>query len=122
MNQRSGESTDGMDIAICSVDLFNNKLSYAGANRPLWMIRENELMVVQPNKFPVGGLQIVHEENFQSHHFDLQKNDTFYIFSDGYADQFGGEFEKIHDKNSKIHSLNIQQLSMQEQKNIFEMF
>ena len=117
LNQRSGESTDGMDIAICSVDLFNNKLSYAGANRPLWMIRENELMVVQPNKFPVGGLQIVHEENFQSHHFDLQKNDTFYIFSDGYADQFGGEFgKKFMTKKLKDTFLNIQQLSMQEQK------
>lgn len=117
LNQRSGESTDGMDIAICSVDLFNSKLSYAGANRPLWMIRENELIVVQPNKFPVGGLQIVHEENFQSHHFDLQKNDTFYIFSDGYADQFGGEFgKKFMTKKLKDIFLNIQQLSMQEQK------
>ena len=117
LNQRSGESTDGMDIAICSVDLFNSKLSYAGANRPLWMIRENELIVVQPNKFPVGGLQIVHEENFQSHHFDLQKNDTFYIFSDGYADQFGGEFgKKFMTKKLKDTFLNIQQLSMQEQK------
>lgn len=117
LNQRSGESTDGMDIAICSVDLFNSKLSYAGANRPLWMIRENELIVVQPNKFPVGGLQIVHEENFQSHHFDLQKNDTFYIFSDGYADQFGGEFgKKFMTKKLKDTFLNTQQLSMQEQK------
>ncbi len=117
LNQRSGESTDGMDIAICSVDLFNSKLSYAGANRPLWMIRENELIVVQPNKFPVGGLQIVHEENFQSHHFDLEKNDTLYIFSDGYADQFGGEFgKKFMTKKLKDTFLNIQQLSMQEQK------
>ncbi|HRH65281.1 MAG TPA: cyclic nucleotide-binding domain-containing protein [Bacteroidia bacterium] len=121
LNQRSGESTDGMDIAICNVDLFNNTLTYAGANRPLWMIRNNELTAVQPDKFPVGGLQIVHEENFKTHPFELQKNDTLYIFSDGYADQFGGEFgKKFMTKKLKDTLTNIQDLSMPEQKEFLQ--
>ena len=117
LNQRNTESTDGMDIAICSFDPENNLLRYAGANRPLWLIRSNELLVFNPNKFPVGGLQIVHEENFNTHEIHLDKSDTFYIFSDGYADQFGGEFgKKLMTKKFKEILLSIQQMSMSEQK------
>lgn len=117
LNQRNSESTDGMDVAICSLDLKKNLLSYAGANRPLWIIRNNEMMIYIPNKFPIGGLQISHEENFTSHQIPLLKNDTFYIFSDGYADQFGGESgKKLMTKKFKETLLSIQHLNMDEQK------
>ena len=117
LNQRHTESTDGMDIAICSSDSVNNILKFAGANRPLWVIRNNELIVYSPNKFPVGGLQITHEENFTTHEILVEKNDTFYIFSDGYADQFGGEFgKKLMTKKFKEILVSIQHLKMEEQK------
>lgn len=121
LNQRNSESTDGMDVSICCVDLKNNSLKYAGANRPLWIIRNNELLIYSPNKFPVGGLQIIHEENFLTHEIQLHENDTFYIFSDGYADQFGGEFgKKLMTKKFKEILLSIQHLSMNEQKKYLE--
>lgn len=117
LNQRNTESTDGMDVSICSVDLENLKLRYAGANRPLWIIRNNELITFSPNKFPVGGLQISHEENFASHEFQLEKGDSFYLFSDGYADQFGGEAgKKLMTKKFKEILLSIQEKSMSDQR------
>lgn len=117
LNQRNTESTDGMDIAICSYDNVSNILRFAGANRPLWMIRKNELLVYSPNKFPVGGLQITHEENFLTHEIMLEKDDAYYIFSDGYADQFGGENgKKLMTKKFKELLLSVQHLNMSEQK------
>lgn len=80
---------DGMDISICVLDYDQQKLFWSGANNPLWLIRANELVEYKPNKQPVG-----HFENrvpFQTHEIELQREDVFYLFSDGYADQFGGE-------------------------------
>ncbi|TAH42296.1 MAG: cyclic nucleotide-binding domain-containing protein [Bacteroidetes bacterium] len=117
LNQRQGESTDGMDISICSLNFKTKKLKFSGANRPLWIIRNNELSSYTANKFPVGGMQILHEENFQSHEIQMEKGDTFYIFSDGYADQFGGESgKKFMTKKLKEVLLSIQKLSMKEQQ------
>ena len=117
LNQRNSESTDGMDVSICTIDLQTNVLQFAGANRPLWLYRNEELIVVNPNKFPVGGLQISHEENFTTHTIQLEKEDTFYIFSDGYADQFGGENgKKLMTKKFKEILMSIQHLEMAEQK------
>jgi serine phosphatase RsbU (regulator of sigma subunit) len=118
LNQRTGDSTDGMDISICNVNLRDKTLSYAGANRPLWIIRDNELLIYKANKFPVGGMQILHDENFSSHAIDLRENDSVYIFSDGYADQFGGEQgKKLMTKKLKELLLSIQHLDMNEQHN-----
>ena len=116
LNQKQGDSTDGMDISICALDFKTKKLKFAGANRPLWIIRANELIIYAANKFPVGGMQILHEENFQSHEIQLEENDVFYIFSDGYADQFGGAGgKKFMTKKLKEILLSIQSLTMKEQ-------
>lgn len=117
LNQRNGESTDGMDLAICCLDLQKNVLKYAGANRPLWIVRDGEIIIYQADKFPVGGLQILHDENFHSHTIQLMKNDTFYIFSDGYADQFGGDAgKKLLTKKLKEILLSLVQTEMDDQK------
>jgi len=83
---------DGMDIAVCVVDFNENILWYAGANNPLFLIRGGELMHYRPDKMPVA----IHYKMppFTLHKIELQKGDAFYIFSDGYADQFGGPKEK----------------------------
>jgi serine phosphatase RsbU (regulator of sigma subunit) len=117
LKQRDGESNDGMDISICSFDLKNNIVQFAGANRPLWLVRNNELVTYKPDKFPIGGLQIQREEKFTNHEIALQKNDTLYLFSDGYADQFGGnKGKKLMSKKFKDSLLAIQGLSMQDQE------
>lgn len=116
LNQKQGDSTDGMDISICSLNFKTKKLNFSGANRPLWIIRNTELIVYPANKFPVGGMQILHEETFQSHEIQMEENDAFYIFSDGYADQFGGERgKKFMTKKLKETLLSIQNLTMKEQ-------
>jgi serine phosphatase RsbU (regulator of sigma subunit) len=118
LKQRDSESNDGMDIALCSFDLDAGIVEYSGANRPLWLIRDNNIITYQANKFPIGGLQILHDDKFTNHVIKLEANDSIYIFSDGFADQFGGEFgKKFMTKHFKKVLLSIQHLSMPEQNN-----
>jgi serine phosphatase RsbU (regulator of sigma subunit) len=79
---------DGMDMAVCLIDFSTSTLYYAGANNPLYLIRDKELTHYRPDKMPVA----IHYNmgNFTLHKIDLKKGDCLYIFSDGYADQFGG--------------------------------
>jgi serine phosphatase RsbU (regulator of sigma subunit) len=77
---------DGMDIAFCSVDLNNKQLCYAGANRPLLIIRDGELFEFKPDKIPIGGSQ--KELKYTDQGIQLLNGDRIYLFSDGYADQF----------------------------------
>jgi serine phosphatase RsbU (regulator of sigma subunit) len=118
LKQKESESHDGMDISVCAFDLIANTVDYAGANRPLWLIRNKEIIVYKPNKFPIGGLQVIRQEKFSQYNIQLQKSDTLYLFSDGFADQFGGERgKKLMTKKFKDTLLSIQELNMQEQQN-----
>jgi len=83
---------DGLDIAVCVVDFDNNILWYAGANNPLYLVRGGELFNYRADRMPVA----IHYkmEPFTLHKIDLKKGDAFYIFSDGFADQFGGPSQK----------------------------
>jgi len=89
-NEEQGTSRDGMDIVLCA--LQGNTLNYSGANRPLWIIRKGatEIEEYKPTKKAIGGFT---EEGqlFDSTEIKLKTGDTVYLFSDGYADQFGGE-------------------------------
>ena len=80
---------DGMDIALCSLNFSTLVLKYAGANNSLYIARNNEMMEYPSNREPVG----VHYKKtpFNCHTIQLLKGDTIYLFTDGYADQFGGE-------------------------------
>jgi serine phosphatase RsbU (regulator of sigma subunit) len=83
---------DGMDIAVCVVDFDKNILWYSGANNPLYLVRGGELIHYRADKMPVA----IHYrmDPFTLNKIDLQKGDAFYIFSDGFADQFGGPKQK----------------------------
>lgn len=83
---------DGMDIAVCVVDFEKDILWYAGANSPLYLVRGGELFNYRADKMPVA----IHYkmQPFTLHKIDLQKGDAFYVFSDGYVDQFGGPKQK----------------------------
>ena len=109
---------DGMDIALCSVNTENHTVKYAGANRPLWIIRKGQSSVeeIHATKKAIGGFT-EDSQHFDSHKIKLQQGDTFYIFTDGYADQFGGDKgKKLMTKNFKEILVNIQHQSMQDQK------
>jgi len=119
LNQSNNESNDGMDVSICAFDLDNQKIEYAGANRPLWIARKEEMLIFSPDKYPIGGLQVARERAFTNHIIDIEKGDTIYIFSDGYADQFGGEKgKKLMTSKFKEKLLSIQNEPMREQERI----
>jgi serine phosphatase RsbU (regulator of sigma subunit) len=124
--RQSGDATstrDGMDVSLCAIPtVLSNKntvqIKYAGANRPLWVIKNNTADVeeIKATKHAIGGLT-ADNQIFEEHQIDLQKGDTLYLFSDGYADQFGGpNRKKLMTKKFKEILLSIQNLSMANQQ------
>jgi len=85
---------DGMDISLCSYNMETKELQYAGANNPLWITRKGSKVIEEfiPNKQPIGAYLKL--EPFTNHSIQLNEGDSIYIFSDGYADQFGGDMGK----------------------------
>lgn len=88
-----GETRDGMDIALLSIDKKNRVVEYAGAYRSLTLIRNGELIMYKADKYPIGNAQ-QDRDHFTNNAIPVQKGDLLYISSDGYADQFGGEQSK----------------------------
>ncbi len=88
-NEPGSTSKDGMDICLAAIDLDARTFSFAAANNPLYYITGGELQEHKADKFPIGGGQY---ENvvFHSHSFAYSSGEAIYLFSDGYADQFGG--------------------------------
>ena len=112
LKQNTSESRDGMDMALCMIDPKNNTLTYSGANRELLLIRNGELIEYKPTKNAIGGFT---DSNtiFKETIIDIQPNDLFYMTTDGYADQFGGEKgKKLMTKNFKDFLLQIHTLPM----------
>ncbi len=85
----TNEVKDGMDISLLCIDYLNKKITWSGANNPLWYIHNNELKVIKANKQPIGKAETL--KPFVSHEIEYLDNTTFYLFTDGFADQFGGE-------------------------------
>ncbi len=89
--QDAAHAKDGMDLAFCTIDFKTLELQYAGAYNPLYVVRNNELIQIKGDKFPIGlFLGDAKKNKFTNHTIQLEKGDMVYIFSDGYADQFGG--------------------------------
>ena len=105
---------DGMDITICTIDYSTNIMEFAGAHNPLYFIRDNELSEIKGDKMPVAIYDKL--DPFQIHSMELKKGDTFYIFSDGFVDQFGGpQQKKFLSKNFKNILLELQPMAMIDQ-------
>ena len=106
---------DGMDIALCS--LQGNTLKFAGAHNPLWIVRKGatEIEELKPNKEPIGNFD--NPTPFLTHQIELAEGDAFYIFSDGFSDQFGGDKGKKF-KSSKFKDLllSVQDKTIAQQK------
>jgi len=83
------ESQDGMDISISCFDLDKNIISYSGAFRPLIYIRDKKLFELKASRQPIGGSAPI-DFQYELNEFEFKKGDVFYMFSDGYPDQFGG--------------------------------
>jgi serine phosphatase RsbU (regulator of sigma subunit) len=112
---------DGMDIAMIAIDYEKQKIAFAGAHNPLWLIRNEELTEVKSDKMSVGLDEFHVNESFSVKTIDILQGDVIYLFSDGYADQFGGEKnKKFTYKQLKEVLLNIHTLSMKQQKVVLE--
>jgi ligand-binding sensor domain-containing protein/serine phosphatase RsbU (regulator of sigma subunit) len=110
--------SDAMDVALCVIDKKERKLSFAGAFNPLYLVRDNEVFVYKGDRFAIG-YQSDESIHFSKHDIKLEKEDIIYIFSDGYADQFGGlEGKKFKYRRFRHLLLNIHKLSADEQKAI----
>ncbi|MDP1799931.1 MAG: tetratricopeptide repeat protein [Bacteroidota bacterium] len=121
LNKRESKeaNNDGMDMVICVIDKTKNKLAYAGANRPLVIRRDNELIELKPNKHAVGGIQDSSCKLFIQEEIDIKQADVLYMFSDGYYDQFGGpKGKKFKYKQLTSHILSMATHSLEEQKKI----
>jgi serine phosphatase RsbU (regulator of sigma subunit) len=117
LKQTENEMQDGMDICLCTIDLQTRQLQYAGANRPLWLIRNNEFNIIKPDKFAIGGFHSQSEIHFTNHAIELNKGDSIYMITDGFADQFGGPSgKKLLSKRFREYLLSIHALPMNEQE------
>src|ERR1700739_1296115 len=84
---------DGMDISICSIDKKNRTLLFSSARRPLYIIKNGKLTEVKGSAVPIGGSQY-ERHPYKNQEFNIEKGDKFYMFTDGFADQFGGHQRK----------------------------
>jgi serine phosphatase RsbU (regulator of sigma subunit) len=121
-NKTYSTAKDGMDIGICAINNSTNQLIYAGANRPLYICREGQLDEIAGNKVAIGSdfSEGVHKDfKFSNYNFDIKREDIFYLSTDGYADQFGGDKgKKMMKKNFKNLLHQISNKSMNEQYQI----
>ena len=101
-----GEAADGMDISLILIDKKKPLIRFAGANNPLYLIRKDEIVVHKGDRMPIG-IHIFFEKPFTNIDFEIQKGDMIYLFSDGYADQFGGP------KNKKFRYNQFQKLLLE---------
>jgi len=114
---KTGESKDGMDMALVVLDLPNNKLEYAGAHNPLYIIRNNELLEYKADRMPIGYYE--QTTSFENHTINLEPNDCIYFFSDGFVDQFGGDSgKKYRSRPFKELLVSNHHQSMEEQRKI----
>ena len=111
---------DGMDCSLIIFDIKNKQLHIAAANNPVWIVRENNLIEIKPDKIPVGKHDR-DQESFTSHSIQINEGDIIYTLTDGFPDQFGGEKgKKFMSKNLKELLLANAHLPMQQQKELLD--
>ena len=121
LKQHTTDNRDGMDMAICSIIDNGRKVLFAGAKNPVIYIANGELNYLRGDSLPVGGIQKEDERKFTLHTINVDSPTSFYIFSDGFTDQFGGlHGQKFGTKRFKQLLLEIHTLPMPEQKLVLE--
>lgn len=127
LNAKSGgedssqQTKDGMDMSLCIVDYDKMQMQFAGAFNPLYLVRNGTVTQYKGDKFPVGLRAEEEIRNFTNNVIQLKPGDTFYIFSDGYADQFGGpKGKKFMAGNFRELLLQTSKLPIEKQKNMLD--
>ncbi|NJK84961.1 MAG: SpoIIE family protein phosphatase [Bacteroidales bacterium] len=113
-----GEPADGMDIALCIIDCKRMELEYSGAYNPLYLVSNGQLSVLKGDRMPIG-IHLNFQQPFSDYRIQVKPKDMIFLFSDGYADQFGGpEGKKFRYKNFQDLLVSIAEKSVAEQKEI----
>ncbi len=119
-NNQKTTAKYGMDLTLIALDKEKQHLKFAGAHHPLLIYRQNECFLLKGNRCSIGSVK-KEESDFKNHHFELQKGDMIYLFSDGYVDQLGGpEGKKIFTQPFRDILQSISGLEMQKQKKILD--
>ncbi|MFT5916725.1 MAG: serine phosphatase RsbU (regulator of sigma subunit) [Flammeovirgaceae bacterium] len=120
--KESNNNRDGMDLAICMIDHTNHELQYAGARNPLIYLQNGELQVIKGDRFSIGGSKYTDDDAFTNHTINFKDIGTsFYIFSDGYVDQFGGSQDrKFMLRHFKELLLEVTNYPIEDQREILE--
>ncbi len=112
---------DGMDISLCRINLETLEVTYAGAHRPLYVVKDGVLEEIKGNKFPIGGGVFKNQTNFASSTIQMSHGDSVFFCSDGFCDQFGGPkgrkfgTKQLRETISKVHTI-----PMKEARAIFQ--
>lgn len=116
----SYEIKDGMDIALCVIDKSKMTMEYAGAYNPIYQVKNGTLTKLATDKIPIHLFSKNTDKKFTNYQINIESGDSYYLFSDGYADQFGGEDgKKFNYRNFQELILSIQDLTMAEQRKVF---
>lgn len=112
---------DGMDISLCKINMETRQVEYAGAHRPLYLVRNGVFEEIKGNKFPIGGGIFKNQTSFTNYRIKLNKGDTIFYFSDGYCDQFGGpDSKKFGTRQLKQIINRVHTLPMREAHHVFD--
>ncbi len=115
------EIKDGMDISLCAFNKKTRQLTWAGANNPIWILRGKELTEIKADKQPIAWSD--HKQSFTNHEIPIHPGDKIFIFSDGFADQFGGDkLKKLTRKRFRELILSMQDLPMNLQEQALDHF
>jgi tetratricopeptide (TPR) repeat protein len=107
----------GMDMAVMVINPNNNKLVYAGANMPIYVMTSGKVNTIQPDKVPLGGSKFAIQRTFNNHRISIKRGDKVFVFTDGYKNQFGGvKHTKYLGKNLYDLLLKINPLPLQIQR------
>ena len=107
---------DGMDMSICSLNVKTNLLQFAGAYNPLYIVNGSRVTEIKGDKICIGSGDLQGDKEFHNNMIQLTKDDCIYLFSDGYADQFGGpKGKKLKYSRFKELLMEIHDLEMSEQ-------
>lgn len=91
LKQKDTHNSDGMEMGLVSIHKKDKVMEFAGARSPIIYIQNNELFHIKGDNMPIGGIKLKRKKHFTPHLISLESSTTFYLFSDGYQDQFGGE-------------------------------
>lgn len=120
-DQDDSKTKDGMDIALCKINPKTRTVEFAGAHRPLYIMKKGEMEEIKGNKFAIGGGIYKNQTNFTNFTIELEKDDSIYFCSDGYPDQFGGpENRKFGPKRTRELIKTLHKKSMKDAYKVFD--